>query len=127
MQEATLPTRPLSGLTEISVSKVLDMLEEGSASSPSEWKLAWKRFRAANWITRLKAIRAALTQRQPPWQLRGNARIFHGCAGGVPVEVHVVYDISLVDETITFVVFEYYTPERGQLLGQDTEDGPQPF
>lgn len=123
--EADKAERPLSSLTELAVDDVWELLESGSDSSPSHWKSVWKRFRSSSWSERFKAIRATLTHRQPPWQLRANARIFPGCGGGVPVEVHTVYDINLPSQTVTFLVFEYFTPDRVQtgakVHGDDAE------
>ena len=104
---AASPNRPL---TEVSIDDIFDELESGLSTPQQDWARAWRRFRDAGWTDKLKSLRMLMAKRRPMWQLRVIGHTFLGLGGAVPVEVEIVYDINHVDETVTFIRFESYTP-----------------
>jgi hypothetical protein len=108
--EAGLSDRPLTGLTEVPFEAIIGQLEAFRATPGSEWARAWQEFRSAGWLKRAKALKILVTTGSVPWALKVNSHEFRGLDGAVPVEVEVVYKISRVDETVTFLRFEAFTP-----------------
>ena len=104
---AASPNRPL---TEVAIHDIFDELESGLSTPQHDWARAWRMFRDAGWLDKVKSLRALMAKRRPPWQLRITCHIFRGLGDVVPVEVEIVYDINHVDETVTFIRFESYTP-----------------
>lgn len=99
--------RPLS---EVSIEEVFAELKEANLMSGSDWSRSWQKFREAGWMEKIKALRALLIHRTPPWRLRVNSHIFPGLHGAVRVEVMATYDINLAAGIVTFAKFESYAP-----------------
>lgn len=105
---AASPNRPL---TEVAIEDIFEDLESGLSTPQRDWARAWSKFRDAGWLDKIKSIRALMTKRRPPWQLRVVCHVFSALGDAVPVEVEIVYDINHADETVTFLQFENYTPK----------------
>jgi hypothetical protein len=116
------PSRPK---TELPLGEVLDQIRaiaktpESDAETPeldaespkSDWEYSVTQFKRSGWLDRLKAIKALIAKRSPPFKHCVNTKTFLELDKCVPVEVQTVYEIDLVHDTVTFLGFRSYKPD----------------
>ena len=86
---------------------LIELLDEGTQAveNSSAWKQAWKRWRNAAPVEKLKALVVFLKKRCPPWELRATSKWFTGILGVFDCDIHAYFEVNHVAGEVVFTMF----------------------